>query len=248
MVTAIPQCPVCSAQMKIFVLRCPQCGTEVRNEFELSSFDRLSEEQRNFLLKFLEKRGNLKEVQAAMNMSYPTAKKKLDELLSALNLRTGEEGREKKEVDIRKLEPDSSSTSASEIVKTKLKQCGGHVTVYTSRGLPCEIYAEPDGKSFSSDKLPIKPPYEYSVFDSVVDLLKKQEGTARKGSGRNHKLGQPGCEENTVVGAIAICRGRKAGQSVYDPVFVIAAVLEWAGIVINGRGELILTEEYRKLL
>lgn len=75
MVTAISQCPVCSAQMKIFALRCPQCGTEVRNEFELSSFDRLSEEQRNFLLKFLERRENLKEVQAAMNIlkrSLPT--------------------------------------------------------------------------------------------------------------------------------------------------------------------------------
>jgi hypothetical protein len=29
-------------------------------------------------------------------------------------------------------------------------------------------------------------------------------------------------------------------------VFVLAAVLEWAGIVINGRGELILTEAYRE--
>ena len=28
-----------------------------------------------------------------------------------------------------------------------------------------------------------------------------------KGNGRNYKLGEPGCEENTVVGAIAQCRG-----------------------------------------
>ena len=38
----------------------------------------------------------------------------------------------------------------------------------------------------------------------------------------------------------------KIGDSVFDPVFVLAAVLEWAGIVINGRGELILTEAYRE--
>ena len=39
---------------------------------------------------------------------------------------------------------------------------------------------------------------------------------------------------------------RIADYSVFDPVFVLAAVLEWAGIVINGRGELILTEAYRE--
>ena len=56
-----------------------------------------------------------------------------------------------------------------------------------------------------------------------------------------------GCEENTVVGTIALHRGRTIGESVFDPVFVIAAILEWAGIAKNGRGELILTEEHNDL-
>ena len=82
------------------------------------------------------------------------------------------------------------------------------------------------------------------MFDAIVELLEKQGGRARKGSGRNHKLGEPGCEETTVVGTIAVHRGMKAGQSVYDPVFVMAAVLEWAGIAQNGRGELILNSAH----
>ena len=69
----------------------------------------------------------------------------------------------------------------------------------------------PDGKTFTSDKLPISPPYEYDVFNVIVDLLLKQGGRARKGNGRNYKLGEAGCEENTVVGAIAKSRGRKVG-------------------------------------
>ena len=101
---------------------------------------------------------------------------------------------------------DYTSKSASEMIKAKLKEHGGHVTVFTARGLPCEIYAEPDGTTFTSDKLPVKPAYKYEVFDAIVDLLIKQGGRARKGNGRNHKLGEPGCEENTVVGTVALSR------------------------------------------
>lgn len=62
------------------------------------------------------------------------------------------------------------------------------------------------------------------MFDAIVDLLIKQGGRARKGNGRNHKLGESGCEENTVVGTVALCRDhdRKIGDSVFDPVFVLA--------------------------
>ena len=121
---------------------------------------------------------------------------------------------------------------ASEIVKQKLKECGGRVIIHTLTGLPCEIVAESDGRSFTSDKLPIKPPYTYDVFDVIVDLLVENNGRARKGNGRSFKLGAPECDEKTVVGAIAYkYAGKKTGQPVFDPVFVLSAVLEWAGVV-----------------
>ncbi len=240
----ISKCPSCNGALRISSLQCPDCGMELKNDFELGIFEQLSSEHYRFLLTFLKNRGNLKEVQADLQISYPTAKKKLDELLIELDLAKITEN-EPKEIDMTNLNIDYSSNRASEIVKAKLKENGGHVTVYTARGLPCEIYAESDGKSFSSDKLPIKPPYEYAVFDVIVDLLLKHGGHARKGNGRNYRLGDPNCDETTVVGAVAIYSGRKVGESVFDPVFVMAAILEWAGIVENGRGELILTKAYR---
>lgn len=140
---------------------------------------------------------------------------------------------------------DQSNPKASEIIKTKLLENGSHVTVNTARGLPCEIWANSDGKSFVSDKLPIKPNYEYTVFDVIVELLVTNGGRAKKGNGRNYKLGHPNCDEHTVVGAVAInYAGKIVGDSVFDPVFVLAAVLEWAGIAHNGRGELVLTQQY----
>lgn len=240
----ISKCPGCQGNLQISTLKCPDCGLELKNAFELSCFDRLNDEQLQFLLAFLKARGNLSEVQADLNMTYSVVKRKLDELLAALNLGIAKGAERVEKIDINKLDVDYNSNRASEIIKAKLKEHGGHVTVYTARGLPCEIYAEADGKTFTSDKLPIKPAYEYTVFDVIVGLLREQGGRARKGNGRNFKLGDPGCEETTVVGAIAKYRGRKVGESVFDPVFVMAAALEWAGIAQNGRGELILSDNY----
>lgn len=240
----ISKCPGCQGNLQISTLKCPDCGLELKNAFELSCFDRLNDEQLQFLLAFLKARGNLSEVQADLNMTYSVVKRKLDELLAALNLGIAKGAERVEKIDINKLDVDYNSNRASEIIKAKLKEHGGHVTVYTARGLPCEIYVEADGKTFTSDKLPIKPAYEYTVFDVIVGLLREQGGRARKGNGRNFKLGDPGCEETTVVGAIAKYRGRKVGESVFDPVFVMAAVLEWAGIAQNGRGELILSDNY----
>jgi hypothetical protein len=217
---------------------------ELKSIFSLSAFDRLDRDQYQFLLTFLRSRGNLKDVQAELQLSYPAAKRKLDDLLIALQIYEPPVKEPIKKPMICNLSVDYSSKLASEVIKAKLKEHGGHVTVYTARGLPCEIYAEADGKTFTSDKLPIAPAYEYTVFDVITALLLSQGGRARKGNGRNSKLGEPGCEETTVVGAIAKYCGRSYGESVFDPVFVLAAVLEWAGIVQNGRGELILNSSY----
>ena len=153
------------------------------------------------------------------------------------------------EINMAKIYANCNSTKASEIIKAKIMENGGRVIVHTAKGLPCEIFAASDGISFVTKKLPIKPPYEYRVFDVVVDVLLANGGSAKKGNGRNYKLGHPKCDENTVVGAIALnYAGKKPGDSVFDPVFVLAAVLDWAGIASNERGELVLTQSYRSML
>lgn len=245
----ISKCPCCSSTLNITSLQCPDCGVELRNTFELSAFDRLDKEQMEFLLSFLKYRGSLKSLQEEIGISYPTAKKRLEELLIALEIGQVEGTSEEQEIlDMSNILVNRNSNRASEIIKAKLMDNGGRVTVYTARGLPCEVWMNADGRSFTSDKLPIKPPYEYRVFDVIVDLLVSQGGRARKGNGRNYKLGESNCDKTTVVGAVALDRGYTIGNSVFDPVFVFAAILEWAGIAHNERGELVLTRQYRSLL
>ena len=246
----ITRCPNCHENLKIASLKCPECGLELRNDFEPSAFDRITDDQYAFLVSFLKNRGNMKNVQSEMQLSYPSAKKKLDDLLHSLGIyeEESDEGSLEK-IDMSHMVINHDSTKASEIIKAKLKEAGGRVVVHTARGLPCEVIADSDGRSFVSDKLPIKPAYRYEVFDTIVDLLLANEGRARKGNGRNYRLGHPECDETTVVGAIAInYSGKHTGDSVYDPVFVLAAILEWAGLITNGRGEIALTAAYRSKL
>lgn len=247
MAKIIHSCPSCGGEMKITTLRCSDCGLEIKNEFDPDAFAALTDEQSKFLHSFLKNRGMFKAVQNELGISYPAANKKFDELLCALGIRKNPEKDEV--IDVNNWTTNENSRMASDIIKTKLKNCGGRALVNTITGLLAEIKAAPDGVSFLSDKLPINPPYRYEVFDVIVELLLSENGRARKGNGRNNKLGDPDCDETTVVGYVASrYMGKKRGESVYDPVFVLAAVLDWAGIAENLRGEIALKADYKNSL
>lgn len=251
MAKVISECPSCGGALEIAVLRCPDCGMELHGDFQRGPFDSLTAGQAEFLISFLRQRGNMSSLQAELGISYPTAKKKLDDLLTALKLTDGvsQAERDEEAVDMSDWRIPTDSGKASDIIKKLLMEHNGKVIVHTARGLPCEVRAAPDGSSFLCDKLPMTPPYRYEVFDVIVDLLVSQGGRARKGNGRNFKLGEPDCDETTVVGAIGYRYAHKeTGTSVFDPVFALAAILEWAGIADNRRGELVLTASYQEIL
>jgi len=86
----ISDCPVCSGQLRVTHLKCSECGTELSGEFVANEFARLPAEKLDFLRTFLACRGNLKEVEAALNISYPTVRGRLDQLLGALELSAAE--------------------------------------------------------------------------------------------------------------------------------------------------------------
>jgi len=249
MAKLISECPACGESLKIKKLQCGGCGLELSNDFEFSVFDQLNEEQVTFLLTFLKHRGNLKLLQEELNVSYPYAKKKLNDLLAALKLTPDDDPIPPEEApEMFHWFKHKKSTKASDIIKHKLAENGGRAVVSSVSGKRYEIKAATDGQHFWCSELP--PVYTYDVFDVIVDLLKSQPNfKAKKGNARFFKLGEPGCEENTVAGTILKNFFHKsAGESGLDPVFVLASVLEWAGIVCNGRGYLELTAAYRAQL
>lgn len=100
MANIISKCPSCGGTLNIAVLRCPDCGMELHNDFRQSPFDSLTADQTEFLVSFLRQRGNMSSLQAELGISYPTAKKKLDDLLTALKLADNVSKAEKDEGDV----------------------------------------------------------------------------------------------------------------------------------------------------
>lgn len=95
----ITNCPVCSSQLTITKLECSHCHTTVENEFKLTKLAALGQDQLHFVEIFLKCRGNIKEVEKELGISYPTVRGKLDDIISALGYST----QKKPEVDKKKV-------------------------------------------------------------------------------------------------------------------------------------------------
>jgi hypothetical protein len=87
----ISTCPVCSGELTIARLHCRTCGTSLEGEFGVGRFGRLNVEQLALLESFLRARGNLKEMERELGISYPTVRGRLDALVRALGLSDGAE-------------------------------------------------------------------------------------------------------------------------------------------------------------
>jgi hypothetical protein len=86
----IATCPVCQDELAITRLHCRTCGTTLEGEFSVGRFGRLSREQLTILESFLRSRGNLKDMERDLGISYPTVRGRLDALVRALGLADGE--------------------------------------------------------------------------------------------------------------------------------------------------------------
>jgi len=77
---------VCGGELVARVLECKVCGTQVHGKFLRSPFDRLDDEQTEFLLEFLRSEGNFTELARRMNLSFPTVKSRFYAILRTLGI------------------------------------------------------------------------------------------------------------------------------------------------------------------
>src|SRR5699024_10212824 len=82
--SVIHSCPVCDHALHVKKLACSNCHTVIENNFSLSKFSSLSKEQMHFIEVFVVKRGNIKEVEKALGVSYPTVRGKLNDIIKQL--------------------------------------------------------------------------------------------------------------------------------------------------------------------
>ena len=84
-------CPACNTDLMVTRLTCPECGTEVTGNFPPDLFSRLSPNDFDFVVLFLKSKGNVKEMERELGISYWTIRSKLSEIVVQLGLSNGDE-------------------------------------------------------------------------------------------------------------------------------------------------------------
>jgi hypothetical protein len=80
----ISTCPVCSSELAVTRLHCRSCGTTLEGDFSVGRFGRLSRDQMTLLESFLRSRGNLRDMERELGISYPTVRSRVEALVRAL--------------------------------------------------------------------------------------------------------------------------------------------------------------------
>ena len=97
----ISTCPVCSGELAVTRLHCRSCGTTLEGEFSVGRFGRLTREQLVLLESFLRSRGNLRDMERELGISYPTVRSRVEALIRALGFgpRDGDEAADEQPAD-----------------------------------------------------------------------------------------------------------------------------------------------------
>jgi len=78
------QCPICKHEMLVTKLACTHCPTMLEGDFRTCKFCKLPDDQLLFVETFLKCRGNIKEVEKELGISYPTVRSRLDCVIQSL--------------------------------------------------------------------------------------------------------------------------------------------------------------------
>lgn len=78
------RCPVTGETLEVTRLRGPTSGVVIEGEFLPNEFALLDADQLEYLRLFVKVRGNLKEVERMLGVSYPTVRARFEGLLRAL--------------------------------------------------------------------------------------------------------------------------------------------------------------------
>jgi hypothetical protein len=89
-------CPVTGEPLTVTRLECEASGVAIEGRFAPNEFALLPEDQLEFLRIFVKVRGNLKEAERVLGLSYPTVRLRFDALLRTLGYEaTAEVGEER---------------------------------------------------------------------------------------------------------------------------------------------------------
>ena len=78
-------CPDCAKQMRLTRATCPDCKVHIEGEFEVSPLGRLTEKDQVFVTAFLRHHGSIRKMEELFEISYPTVKNRLRDIVALLD-------------------------------------------------------------------------------------------------------------------------------------------------------------------
>lgn len=91
-------CPTCKMVMGVSQLHCGQCNLNLQGNFQVSRLARLSRENMKLAEVFLLSGGNFKLLAEQMQISYPTLRRKVDEMIAELEKIAAEDKQKAEEI------------------------------------------------------------------------------------------------------------------------------------------------------
>ena len=97
------ECPVCTHELIATRLTCRECDTKIEGRFITGPFTQLTLEQLDFVEMFIRHEGKITRLEKEMELSYPTIRNRLHEVIRALGYEPGEEDQFRPSEEERKL-------------------------------------------------------------------------------------------------------------------------------------------------
>jgi hypothetical protein len=88
---SLNKCPVCGDNLLVARYRCDTCDTVIEGRFENSAFPGLTADQIEFVKTFVRCEGKINRMEGELNLSYPTIRNRLLEVIRAMGYEPGKD-------------------------------------------------------------------------------------------------------------------------------------------------------------
>jgi hypothetical protein len=83
------RCPLCGGEIAVTRIHCRDCDTTIEGHFVGGLFSQLTPEQLKFVEVFIRCEGKISRMETEINLSYPTIRNRLHEVIRALGYEPG---------------------------------------------------------------------------------------------------------------------------------------------------------------
>lgn len=85
------RCPICQSELSVVRLHCHTCDTTIEGQFVSGQFANLTPEQMEFVFTFIRCEGKINRMEQELELSYPTIRNRLHEVIRALGFEPGKD-------------------------------------------------------------------------------------------------------------------------------------------------------------